>query len=184
MRKEGITVEKDYQDRKIKAQFKSADRLKAKYVAVLGEDELANNKINVKNMATGEQVEVALATFIHEFKKLKIKEEHRMFGRTYFCGEVTETAIGEKVMLKGWVNKRRDLGGLIFIDLRDRTGIVQIVFNPDVSAEALEIAEKIRNEYVIEVQGTVIERDEVNNESRILQLVKLKCIVESITIIK
>ena len=77
--------------------------------------------------------------------------------------KLTETAIGEKVKLKGWVQKRRDLGGLIFIDLRDRTGIVQVVFNPDVSKEALAIAEKIRNEYVIDVEGTVVERDEGNN---------------------
>ncbi|RFU65831.1 aspartate--tRNA ligase [Peribacillus glennii] len=85
-----------------------------------------------------------------------------MFGRSYFCGEITEKAIGEKVTLKGWVQKRRDLGGLIFIDLRDRTGIVQVVFNPDVSKEALEIAEKIRTEYVLDIQGTVIARDESN----------------------
>lgn len=61
-----------------------------------------------------------------------------MFGRTYYCGEITEKAIGETVVLKGWVQKRRDLGGLIFIDLRDRTGIVQVVFNPDVSKDALK----------------------------------------------
>ena len=83
-----------------------------------------------------------------------------MLGRTYFCGEVPENAIGEKVTLKGWVQRRRDLGGLIFIHLRDRTGIVQIVFNPEVSKEALEVAEKVRSEYVVEVVGTVIARDE------------------------
>ncbi|MED4530829.1 aspartate--tRNA ligase [Metabacillus fastidiosus] len=82
-----------------------------------------------------------------------------MFGRTYYCGEITEAAIGEEVVLKGWVQRRRDLGGLIFIDLRDRTGIVQIVFNPDVSAEALAIAETVRNEYVLDITGKVIERD-------------------------
>lgn len=69
LRQAGFTVEKDYLDRKVKAQFKSADRLSAKYVAVLGDDELANNKINLKHMATGEQVELELATFIEEFKK-------------------------------------------------------------------------------------------------------------------
>lgn len=82
-----------------------------------------------------------------------------MFGRTYFCGEVPETAVGEKITLKGWVQKRRDLGGLIFIDLRDRSGIVQVVFNPDVSKEALEMAETVRNEYVLDVVGTVVARD-------------------------
>ena len=83
-----------------------------------------------------------------------------MYGRTYFCGDVPDSAIGEKVTLKGWVSKRRDLGGLIFIDLRDRSGIVQVVFNPDVSKEALETAEKIRSEYVLDIQGTVIARED------------------------
>ncbi|WP_394137517.1 aspartate--tRNA ligase [Cytobacillus oceanisediminis] len=83
-----------------------------------------------------------------------------MFGRTYYCGEVTEEAIGEKVSLKGWVQKRRDLGGLIFIDLRDRTGIVQVVFNPEVSPEALAAAEKVRNEFVLDIEGKVIAREE------------------------
>jgi len=83
-----------------------------------------------------------------------------MFGRTHYCGEVTHTAIGQTVRLKGWVQKRRDLGGLIFIDLRDRTGIVQIVFSPDVSKEALQVAEKIRSEYVLDVEGTVVQREE------------------------
>ncbi|MGE7601084.1 aspartate--tRNA ligase [Peribacillus sp. NPDC097675] len=85
-----------------------------------------------------------------------------MYGRTYFNGEVTEAAIGEKVTLKGWVQKRRDLGGVIFIDLRDRSGVVQVVFNPDISAEALATAEKIRNEYVLDIEGTVIKREEAN----------------------
>ncbi|MBN4659056.1 aspartate--tRNA ligase, partial [Escherichia coli] len=75
-------------------------------------------------------------------------------------GEVTHTAIGQTVRLKGWVQKRRDLGGLIFIDLRDRTGIVQIVFSPDVSKEALQVAETIRSEYVLDVEGTVVQREE------------------------
>ncbi len=105
-----------------------------------------------------------------------------MFGRTYFCGEVLETAIGEKVTLKGWVSKRRDLGGLIFIDLRDRSGIVQIVFNPDVSAEALAIAEKVRNEYVIDVQGTVIERD-ASTVNPNIATGKIEVQVENITIL-
>ncbi|MDZ5470860.1 aspartate--tRNA ligase (plasmid) [Bacillus sp. 31A1R] len=105
-----------------------------------------------------------------------------MYGRTYFCGEVTEKAIGEKVILKGWVQKRRDLGGLIFIDLRDRTGIVQVVFNPEVSGEALATAEKIRNEYVLDIEGTVIAREGATvNES--LKTGKVEIKAEKVTII-
>ncbi|MCA1031870.1 aspartate--tRNA ligase [Bacillus timonensis] len=83
-----------------------------------------------------------------------------MYGRTYYCGEVTEKAIGETVKLKGWVQKRRDLGGLIFIDLRDRSGIVQVVFNPEKSPEALKIAENVRNEFVLDIEGTVVAREQ------------------------
>lgn len=80
--------------------------------------------------------------------------------RTHYCGEVTDKQIGETITLKGWVQIRRDLGGLIFIDLRDRTGIVQTVFNPDVSGEALAIADKVRNEFVLSITGKVIAREE------------------------
>jgi aspartyl-tRNA synthetase len=105
-----------------------------------------------------------------------------MFGRSYFCGEVTEVAIGEKVVLKGWVQKRRDLGGLIFIDLRDRSGIVQVVFHPDVSMDALQIAEKIRSEYVLDIEGTVIARQEgtVNDN---LSTGRIEIQAEKVTII-
>lgn len=76
-----------------------------------------------------------------------------------YTREITEALTGETVHLKGWVQKRRDLGGLIFIDLRDREGIVQVVFNPEVSKEALEAAERIRSEFVVAVTGKVLERD-------------------------
>lgn len=82
-----------------------------------------------------------------------------MSKRTTYCGLVTEAFLGQEITLKGWVNNRRDLGGLIFVDLRDREGIVQVVFNPVFSEEALKIAETVRSEYVVEVQGTVTKRD-------------------------
>ncbi|GGC92604.1 aspartate--tRNA(Asp/Asn) ligase [Thalassobacillus devorans] len=78
----------------------------------------------------------------------------------HHCGRLRESDIGSKVILKGWVQKRRDLGGLIFIDFRDRSGIVQVVFNPEVSEAALATAENVRNEYVLEIHGDVLERDE------------------------
>ncbi|MED4037925.1 aspartate--tRNA ligase [Niallia taxi] len=105
-----------------------------------------------------------------------------MFGRTYYCGEVPEKAIGEKVSLKGWVQKRRDLGGLIFIDLRDRTGVVQIVFNPEINKEALEVAEKVRNEFVLDIKGTVVARQEGTiNEN--LSTGKVEIVVDEISIL-
>src|SRR5690625_3918503 len=75
------------------------------------------------------------------------------------AGTLRTTNVDETVLLKGWVHRRRDLGELIFIDLRDQSGIVQIVFNPDYSKEALQIAEKLRSEFVIEVKGKVIKRE-------------------------
>ncbi|BBK28040.1 MULTISPECIES: aspartate--tRNA ligase [Staphylococcus] len=82
-----------------------------------------------------------------------------MSKRTTYCGLVTENLLDQEVTLKGWVHNRRDLGGLIFIDLRDREGYVQIVFNPSFSEEALETAESVRSEYVVEVTGVVTKRD-------------------------
>lgn len=79
-------------------------------------------------------------------------------SRTHYCGEVNETAIGQRVTLKGWVQKRRDLGGLIFVDVRDRSGIVQVVFNPEISKEAAAIGESLRNEFVVHIDGLVVER--------------------------
>ncbi|UOB19805.1 aspartate--tRNA ligase [Macrococcus armenti] len=105
-----------------------------------------------------------------------------MDNRTTYCGLVTESYIGQEIVLKGWVQKRRDLGGLIFIDLRDREGVVQIVFNPDFSKDALAIAETIRSEYVIEVHGKVTIRDEavINNK---IKTGKVEVQVSEVTII-
>ncbi|PGT81917.1 MULTISPECIES: aspartate--tRNA ligase [Bacillaceae] len=105
-----------------------------------------------------------------------------MFGRTYYCGEVPESAIGEEVVLKGWVAKRRDLGGVIFIDLRDRTGVVQVVFNPEVSPEALAIAERVRSEYVLDITGKVVSRDEETINPNV-STGTIEVIVEKVTII-
>ena len=84
-----------------------------------------------------------------------------MIGRTHMNGRVTESLIGQEVQLKGWVQKRRDLGGLIFIDLRDRTGIVQVVVRPENEA-VHQLAETIRSEFVLDVKGMVLERENKN----------------------
>ena len=79
--------------------------------------------------------------------------------RTQYCGEVTQDNLDQEVTLCGWVNRRRDHGGVIFVDLRDRTGLVQVVFDPD-RAEIFQLAEQIRNEYVLQVTAKVRLRPE------------------------
>lgn len=83
--------------------------------------------------------------------------------RTMYAGRVRSEHIGQEITLKGWVGRRRDLGGLIFIDLRDREGIMQLVINPEkVSSDVMATAEKLRNEFVIEVTGEVAQREQAN----------------------
>lgn len=82
-----------------------------------------------------------------------------MSERTHQCGIITEENVEQVVALKGWVQRRRDLGQVVFLDLRDRSGLVQVVFSPEVNKEALEIANRVRNEYVLEVEGIVVKRD-------------------------
>ena len=153
LREAGIRSDMDYMDRKMKAQMKSADRLHARAVVLIGEDEVAEGVAMLKNMADGTQEKVPVAELIEKVKETLISnKERRMTAmqRTHYCGELTEQVIGETVTLKGWVQKRRDLGGLIFVDLtgpcRNRPGGI----NPDISKEALEIAERLRSEYVVE----------------------------------
>ena len=83
-----------------------------------------------------------------------------MKKRSIYCGLVTEELVGKEITLHGWVQKRRDHGGVIFIDLRDREGVMQVVFNPQHNQAAFEIADTLRPEYVIEVTGTVALRGE------------------------
>lgn len=101
--------------------------------------------------------------------------------RSMYAGHVRSEHIGQELTLKGWVGRRRDLGGLIFIDLRDREGIMQLVINPeDVAKDVMEIAESLRSEYVIEVTGIVEGRQQANNQIA-TGAVELK--VEQITVL-
>ncbi|OPJ59485.1 aspartate--tRNA ligase [Clostridium chromiireducens] len=94
--------------------------------------------------------------------------------RTMMCGEPREEHVGSKITLMGWVQRNRKLGGLEFIDLRDKTGIMQVVFGEEINAEAFEKAKSARSEYCIAVTGEVVKRESVN-ENMPTGFVELKC---------
>lgn len=100
--------------------------------------------------------------------------------RTMMCGEPREEHVGQKITLMGWVQRNRKLGGLEFIDLRDKTGIMQVVFGEEINAEAFERAKSVRPEYCIAVTGEVVKRESVN-ENMPTGFVELKC--ESIKVL-
>lgn len=100
--------------------------------------------------------------------------------RTMMCGEPREEHIGQKITLMGWVQRNRKLGGLEFIDLRDKTGIMQVVFGEEINAEAFEIAKGVKPEYCLAVTGEVVKRESVN-ENMPTGFVELKC--ESIKVL-
>ena len=85
-----------------------------------------------------------------------------VYKRTHMCGQLRSDNIGEHVVLNGWIQKRRNLGGLIFCDVRDKTGITQVVFNDETSEELFALADTLRSEYVVGVKGKVIERESKN----------------------
>jgi aspartyl-tRNA synthetase len=86
--------------------------------------------------------------------------------RTHYCGEIGASLVGQSVTLCGWAHRRRDHGGVIFIDLRDREGLAQVVFNPD-AGDAFRIAEKVRNEYVLRVRGVLRKRPEGSSNAEL-----------------
>ena len=100
--------------------------------------------------------------------------------RTHYCGQLTQAEVGQRVVLEGWVNRRRDLGGLVFLDLRDREGIVQAVVDP--ASPAFAEAERVRNEYVVRLSGTVRPRpaDQVNPK---LKTGAIEVAVESLVVL-
>ena len=82
--------------------------------------------------------------------------------RDAWCGQLDATREGDAVRVAGWVHRRRDHGGLIFIDLRDRSGLVQLVFHPETAGDAHAVAEQLRSEHVVSAAGTVVRREAGN----------------------
>ena len=140
--------------------MKAADRLKARFAVVIGDDELARSAVQVKDLSSGEQEEVDMNQLV-DYIRSRIRREFKWRIYTeHTSGELRTEQVGERVRLNGWVHNRRDLGGVIFLDVRDRSGIVQVVCNPKkISEEAADLADKLRNEYVVAIEGEVVERD-------------------------
>ncbi|BAH07817.1 aspartate--tRNA ligase [Clostridium kluyveri] len=91
-------------------------------------------------------------------------EELKTLKRTCMCGGLTEANIGDKITVMGWVQRKRNLGGLVFVDLRDRTGILQIVFGEAINKEAFEKSDSVKSEYCIAAVGTIVKRESPNME--------------------
>ncbi|AKA71997.1 aspartate--tRNA ligase [Clostridium scatologenes] len=91
-------------------------------------------------------------------------EALRGLKRTIMCGELRETHVGNKYTVMGWVQRRRNLGGLEFVDLRDRSGVLQVVFGEEIDKEAFEKANTVRSEYCIAVTGTLVKREAANKD--------------------
>ena len=103
-----------------------------------------------------------------------------MLKRTVVCRDVTEEKLSEKVVVNGWVQRKRNLGGLLFFDIRDRSGIVQVVFDPDkVSEEKFKLARSVKTESVVGISGTVQKRVSENPN---LKTGKVEIIVEDMEI--
>src|SRR5690349_4361593 len=98
------------------------------------------------------------------------------------CGEVRSSDVGRRVRLQGWLHRSRDHGGLIFADLRDRTGLVQIVFNPERAPEAHALASECRAEYVLEVEGEVSPRP-TGTENPNLATGEIEVLADSLTVL-
>lgn len=102
--------------------------------------------------------------------------------RTNYCGEIREENIGAEVTLVGWVHRWRDHGGVVFIDLRDRSGVVQLVFNPETDAEIVKAAQKIRNEFVLQIKGEVSKRPP-ETENKLLPTGQIEIIVRELIVL-
>ena len=107
--------------------------------------------------------------------------------RSAWAGQVRAERVDEELRVAGWVHRRRDHGGLVFIDLRDRTGLLQLVFHPETAAEAFALAERLRSEHVITATGTVVRREEGNVNPKLatgeieLEVVEAETLAESLT---
>ncbi len=166
LRRRGLAVETELLGRSLKGQMKYAGRRGFPAVLLLGSRELAKGTVTLRCMESGEQEELPRDRLVERL----LQEQPPPGGSAAASavraapeeppggGELRAAAAGREVALRGWVQRRRDHGGLLFIDLRDRTGLIQLVFNSEGDGELFAAAESLRGEYVIAVRGEVLLR--------------------------
>ena len=155
LRKAGLRTQMEQAGRRMKGQLKQANRLGARVVVIMGDT------IEVKDMDTGEQRPAERTDEVLEMvEALLVRPPRPNRYRTHWAGELRADDVGNQVRVAGWVHRRRDHGGLIFIDVRDRTGLLQLVFRPEEAPEAHAAAGNLRSEDVITVSGELVRRDE------------------------
>jgi len=173
LRGRGVAAETDLIGRSLKAQMKYAGRQKYEKVVIIGEDEIEKGLVTVRDMDGGNQEEITRDALFSALKQgskeageagngikaeLALPDPDAVVDKTHYCGLLDQSHAGKRIKLAGWVGRRRDHGGLIFIDLRDRSGIMQLVFDQRLGLELFNQAESLRSEYVIAVEGEVVRR--------------------------
>jgi len=182
VRSRGVPAEADLLERSLKGQMKYSGRRGFSRVVIIGENEIEQGIVTLRNMESGEQQEMTRRELMEALADGKAVERDPspagieagsgltdeaaviMPGqvedaqKTHYCGKLNPGHVNKTVKLTGWVGKRRDHGGLIFIDLRDRSGQVQLVFDQQQGTDLFQSAESLRSEYVIAVRGEILRR--------------------------
>ena len=176
LRTRGVAAEADLLQRSLKSQMKYAGRKEYKQVLIVGEDEIESGRVTLRDMQSGGQRELPREEAINLLKTASeenqaVKQDSALVNlpapqaeveKTHYCGKLAVSDIKSRVKLAGWVARRRDHGGLIFIDLRDRSGVMQLVFDQRLGVELFQVAESLRSEYVVSVEGRVVRRSDEN----------------------
>ena len=178
LRQRNIAVDTELMERSLKAQMKYAGKHNCKYVVIIGEDEIASGRVTLRDMESGDQKELTReAVFELLIKDEPVSKEEpasptgaevilpskgKPMQKSHYCGLLNLSDVNNTVKLAGWVGRRRDHGGLIFIDLRDRSGMMQLVFDQKLGVELFNQGESLRNEYVVAVEGKVVKRSADN----------------------
>ena len=161
-RRAGLQAQLDLAARSHKGVLKHANRLGARYVAWVTED---GQQADLRDMEAGEQARGRRRRGHPRrpagSRPVKLAPAANRYRDTW-AGEPRASRAGEQMRVAGWVHRRRDHGGLIFIDLRDRSGLLQLVFHPETSGEAFAAAERLRAEYVLSAHGRLVVREEGN----------------------